>query len=171
MNKMHKGVFCLIVLAAIAAVRLFSHSLALYKGEISELPESVRAVTTFNNCKMFMPDKGDPRRFRFSRDAKKSDGEAYLRFRIPKFDPSDYAVKFRIRARPELLGMAVLRTAISRIKCGEIKGDVMTFSVNMNESKTFVWSDGACYVGVGLPLVLLKDGDTVELLDFKFSLR
>ena len=169
MNKIHKGILCLIALAAIAAIKLFSYSLAVYEGRISELPEELRSVTTFNDCSMFAQEQGNPRRFVFCRDTGRA--EAYLRFRIPKFDPSDYALRFSVRARPALLKDALLRTARSRVRCGKVGDGVITFSVDMKDSAAFMWSDGACYVGVTLPVAMLKDGDVVELLDFKFSLR
>lgn len=169
MNRMYNGVFLLIVLAAFSAIRLFSYARALYQGDISELPEEVRLIRTFNDCSMFVQNQNNHRLFTFSRDKNKA--EAYLRFRVPKFNPSDYMLRFSIRARPELLKDSFLRTAKKRIKFGKVKDDIMTFVIDMKDDQSFMWNDGACYVGVGLPLAMLRPGDVVELVDFKFSLR
>ena len=133
--------------------------------------EKIAAVRTFNDISLFKMAPKDPRRFVFTNDSKAS--EAYLRFRIPEFNPSDYKLTLCIRASPSVLNGCVVRTAKSVLSDnrGIIKGDIATYTIDMNDADTFMWSDKACYVGVTMPKFLLKAGDVVELVDFKFQLR
>ena len=133
--------------------------------------EKIAAVRTFNDVSLFKVDPKNPRRFIFVNDSKA--GEAYLRFRIPDFTPSDYKLSLCIRANPSVLNGCVVRTAKSVLSDnrGVVKGDIATYVIDMNDADTFMWSDKACYVGVSLPKFLLKLGDVVELVDFKFQLR
>ena len=130
-----------------------------------ELDAEVAALTTFNDISSFAFDPANPRRFIYKPVA----DEAYLRFAISGVVPSSYLLWLKIKARPELLKEARVRSARDMQHGGDVKGDVATFDISMEDSVPFMWTDGKCYVGLTFPKVSLRDGDTVELVDFKFE--
>ena len=164
---MNKYIGILILLAAIAAIRVFNHSLAVHEGRISYLPESVRTLISFNDCLLFRQDGNNPRRFVFCDSG--DGGEGYLRFAIPDFDPSGCKLTLRIKARPELLRNSRMRSAREIGTGGTIVNDVATYCISFEERNSFLWSDNKCYVGVRFPKSALRPGDVVELMDFSFS--
>ena len=162
-----KNIYCLCVVLLILMVSMLSFSVAEYEGRIPDLPEMVKGVTQFNDLALFEFSADSPNIYRFRDDPTRN--EAYLRFAIPGFDPSAYRLRLRIKARPELLKDAKVRSARDLRHGGDVKGDVATFDIPMEDSAPFMWTDGRCYVGLAFPKTSLRPGDTVELLDFKFE--
>ena len=133
----------------------------------------IASLSSFNDISNFVPDAKNPRCFRFV--PQQGRDSAYLRFRIPKANPNGWQLKMRVKARPFVLKHLVVRSAreVMMKLGGVIDGDVATFTINMDPVDTYLWNDGSCYVGLcpDKGSWLLKPGDVVELVDFKFSLR
>ena len=164
-----KKIYFLCVALLILMVRMLSFSVAEYERRIPALPEQVRNLSHFNDCSMFEAIAGPPNAiYRFLGNSSRP--EAYLRFAIPGFDPSPYLLRLKIKARPGLLKAARVRSARDTQQGGDVKEDVATFDIAMNDATPFLWTDGKCYVGLTFPKAALRQGDTVELLDFKFEL-
>ena len=164
MKKIH--LLCVILL--ILMVNMLSFSVAEYEGRLPELPEQVKSISQFNDCSLFEVINNAPNAIYQLRD-NPTCTEAYLRFAIPGFDPSACRLRLRIKARPELLKDAKVRSARDLRHGGDVMGDVATFDIPMEDSAPFMWTDGRCYVGLAFPKTSLRPGDTVELLDFKFE--
>lgn len=167
-NYVIVGVLLVCIACVLGSARRCSEELLKANRKVD--PKLV-ALHTFNNLASFKVNDANPRSFSFVTNSVSN--EAYLRFRIEDFNPSDYDLTMSIRANASVLKGACVRSAQNVISSnrGDIKGDVATYVVDMSDSDTFMWSDKACYVGICIPKFLLKSGDTVELLDFKFSLR
>lgn len=132
------------------------------------MPEAIASIKTFNDISYFNRDAVNPRRFVYVPNDS-SPHDAYMRFAIPGIDPSHYLLRLKINARPELLKAARVRSARDVRQGGDVKGNVATFDIVMKDAMPFMWTDGKCYVGLTFPRESLRQGDTVELLDFKFE--
>ena len=162
-------IIVLLGLTFLSTIRVFVYSRMLCEGRIDILPSNIKSIETFNDCSLFIRDKKVRSRFLFVNDDKRA--EAYLRFSIPNLNPAAYKVVIRIKARADLLREGRIRTAKSCYDGGTVVGDVATYEISMANASDFMWTDNKCYVGVWFPKSALKQGDVVELLDFKFSLR
>lgn len=154
----------LVLLAAMCSLRF---CLRVYREEIPEIDERIRAITTFNDASAFLRDADSERVFRYVGVEKLT--EPYLRFRIKDFIPSGYCLTMKIRAKPTVLKSCFMRSAMGRAEGCDIKGDTATFAVDMLDHAQFMWNNRDCYVGIGFSASSLKPGDKVELLDFKFE--
>lgn len=168
-SLMRMGRVVVAVALVAAAWRFVCFSAAKYVGRYPPMPEVIANIETFNNVSGFEQDAGNPRRFKFCKGNVMMDGNGYLRFAIPDFDPSPYQLRLKLKARHELLKAARVRTARDVRHGGDVNGDIATFDIPMKDSTPFVWSDGKCYVGVTFPKSSLKPNDMVELVDFKFE--
>ncbi len=154
-----------LVLAAWSFVRF---SALVYVGRCPILPNAITSLDTFNDCVGFARDKTNCRLFRFVGGGK----EAYLRFKLQDIDPAMYRLELKLRGKPSLLASAWCKSAKGLPKIEkEIAGDVCELRIGMNDVSKFRYTNGKTYVGVGFRISDLRLGDTVELLDFKFSLR
>ncbi len=158
--------YLLPLIAIIAAFVSYSFCRKVNDGIYPELPTAIRTLETFNNFKCFVQDTSSPRTFRYKG---RQTPEAYLRFAIPDFTPRGYTLTLRLRARQALLESSYLRFAHGRAEGRTIHGDTATYVIRMKDPEQFVWTNGKCYVGVGFPSASLREGDIVELVDFKFS--
>ena len=168
MRKACEGVFfALAVVAACYLIRFFGLSVS---DKIPEQNPVLSAMPTFNDCSSFVPVAEGGRRFRFN--SNDNSPEAHLRFRIPDFDPTEYVLKLKLKASPRVLETCTMRSAKgSGAKC-RVKGDEGDLAIDMDPVDQFLWgADHCCYVGVGFQKPALKDGDEVELVDFKFELK
>lgn len=132
------------------------------------MPEAITSIKTFNDISYFNMDAANPRHFVYVSNS--SPHDVYLRFAIPGIDPSHYILRLKIKARPELLKSAKIRSARDARQGGVVEGDVATFAISMKDSAPFLWTDGKCYVGLSFPKEIIRSGDTIELVDFKFEL-
>jgi len=163
-----KMIYFLSAVLLLVMGRMLLFSIAEYEGRIPALPEQVKSITQFNDLALFELADGSSNVYRFRENSSRT--EAHLRFALPGFDPSPYQLRLKLKARPELLKAARVRTARDVRHGGDVKGDIATFDISMKDPTPFVWSDGKCYVGVTFPKTSLKPGDTVELVDFRFEL-
>ena len=162
---MRKTVCFLVVIIAALMVRMLLLSLDVYDGRIPQMPK----LAGFNNLSMFKLCDGSDRVYEVVDEINRPEGS--LRFAFVDIDPSLLSLRIVVKARGELLRSAKIRSARSSWGGGVINGDVATFDISMRDVDTFMWNDGKCYVGISFPRSVLKAGDTVELVDAKFSLR
>lgn len=170
MNMQRALVVALIFTVVVGAVVALRRQATALSRQAAPPDPKVAALTTFNNRSSFVPVAERGRRFRFNAGDKSP--EAYLRFRIPDFDPTGYVLKLKLKASPRVLGTCTMRSAKgSGAKC-RVKGDEGDLAIDMDPVDQFLWgADHCCYVGVGFQKPALKDGDEVELVDFKFELK
>ena len=95
-----------------------------------------------------------------------------MRFFIREFDPEEYVLKLKLKADPRVLGTCTMRSAKSYGEKCRIAGNEGSLVIDMGSADQFLWgADHCCYVGVAFQKPALKDGDEVELVDFKFELK
>ena len=149
----------------------FSYSLWRYQAAFHvPMSAKVRSVSTFNNCLGFASDALTPRLFKAT--GEKQAQEAFLRFALAAFNPTGYRLTMKVRGPRALLEACYLRSATGcSVKEKVLHDDVAEFDVDLSDVSKFVWSDGTCYVGIGFPVSSLREGDEVELVDFRFELK
>lgn len=165
-----KSFFILLsIILLVFACAAFRVNLRARDGEIPALPEQLRTLQTFNTASAFVPDSDNPRRFTY--DVSTTAGWAGLRFCVPFAETFDYGLVFRIRGRQELLEKAYWSYSNGG---GDppvsVEDGVAVFRMERMPTQKFVWKGTSFNAGVGFPMDALREGDTIELLDFHFSI-
>ena len=155
----------LLLIFTCAAFRVNLHA---RDGDIPALPEPLRILQTFNTASAFTGTPDSPRLFAYAPSTTAK--YASLRFYAPLTETGDFGMMFRIRGRQELLEKAYWSYSNGG---GEppvsVEDGVAEFRMERMPSQKFVWKGTSFNAGVGFPMDALREGDTIELLDFHFT--
>ena len=162
--------YCFIFLSLLlllGAGWFFQTSLRARSGEIPAVPDALQSLTTFTALSGFAGSADNPRLFTAG---KKGDVSWFsLRFHASGVDSSDYGLRFRIRGRQSLLEKSYWSYSNGGGEPPESVADgIATFRIDRMPRDKFLWKGESLNVGVGFPPDDLREGDTIELLDFSF---